>query len=42
MQQFCSRVLVMYKGDIVEQGDPNVIIRNPKDPYTKRLIDSIL
>ena len=42
VQQFCSRVLVMYKGDIVEQGDPNVIIRNPKDPYTKRLIDSIL
>ena len=42
VQQFCSRVLVMYKGDVVEQGDPNVIIRNPKDPYTKRLIDSIL
>ena len=42
VQQFCSRVLVMYKGDIVEQGDPSEIIRDPKDPYTRRLIDSIL
>ena len=42
VQQFCSRVLVMYKGDIVEQGDPSEIIRDPRDPYTRRLIDSIL
>ena len=42
VQQFCSRVLVMYKGSIVEQGDPNEIIRSPRDAYTKRLIDSIL
>ncbi len=42
VQQFCSRVLVMYRGDIVEQGVPDEIIRNPRDPYTRRLIDSIL
>ena len=42
VQQFCNRVLVMYKGSIVEQGDPNAIIRNPQNAYTKRLIDSIL
>ena len=42
VQQFCSRVLVLYKGKIVEHGIPDEIIRNPKDPYTKRLIDSIL
>ena len=42
VQQFCDRVLVMYKGSIVEQGDPDEVIRNPKDDYTKRLIDSIL
>ena len=42
VQQFCSRVLVLYKGKIVEQGVPNDVIRDPKDPYTKRLIDSIL
>ncbi len=42
VQQFCDRVLVMYKGDIVEQGRPDDVIRNPKDEYTKRLIESIL
>ena len=42
VQQFCNRVLVMYRGSIVEQGDPDEVIRHPKDDYTKRLIDSIL
>jgi peptide/nickel transport system ATP-binding protein len=42
VQQFCDRVLVLYKGSIVEQGEPDEIIRNPQDAYTKRLIDSIL
>ena len=42
VQQFCNRVLVMYRGSIVEQGIPDEIIRNPQDEYTKRLIDSIL
>ena len=42
VQQFCDRVLVMYKGDIVEQGRPDDVIRNPKDEYTKRLIESII
>ena len=42
VQQFCNRVLVLYKGKIVEQGKPDDVIRNPQDAYTKRLIDSIL
>lgn len=42
VQQFCSRVLVLYRGRIVEQGTPDEIIRKPQDAYTKRLIDSIL
>ena len=42
VQQFCDRVLVMYKGSIVEQGTPDDIIKNPKDAYTRRLIDSVL
>ena len=42
VQQFCNRVLVLYKGKIVEQGIPDEIIHNPQDGYTKRLIDSIL
>lgn len=42
VQQFCDRVLVMHHGSIVEQGKPNEIIHNPKNDYTKRLIDSVL
>lgn len=42
VQLFCDRVLVMYKGKIVEQGIPDEVIRNTKDGYTKRLIDSVL
>lgn len=42
VQQFCDRVLVMYKGSIVEEGIPDEVIRNPVNDYTKRLIDSIL
>ena len=42
VQQFCDRVLVTYKGRIVEQGRPDDVIRNPQNDYTKRLIESIL
>ncbi len=42
VQEFCDRVLVMYKGEIVEQGETDEIISNPQNDYTKRLIDSVL
>ncbi len=42
VQQFCDRVLVMYHGDIVEQGAPDAVICHPQNDYTKRLIDSVL
>ena len=42
VQQFADRVLVMYRGNIVEEGTPDEVIRAPKDHYTKRLIDSVL
>lgn len=42
VQQFADRVLVMYHGEIVEGGTPDEVIRNPKNDYTKRLIDSVL
>lgn len=42
VQQFCDRVLVMYRGEIVEEGKPDAVIRAPKNDYTKRLIDSVL
>lgn len=42
VQQFCDRVLVMYRGEIVEEGTPDEVIRNPQNDYTKCLIDSVL
>ena len=42
VQQFAARVLVMYHGNIVEEGTPDEVIRAPQDNYTKRLIDSVL
>lgn len=42
VQQFCDRVVVLYDGQIVEQGTPDDIINNPQADYTKLLVDSIL
>jgi peptide/nickel transport system ATP-binding protein len=36
-----DRMLVMQKGIIEEQGDPDQIYKTPKSPYTARLIASI-
>lgn len=41
-RSFASRVLVMYLGEIVEQGDPQQVIENPAHPYTQRLVASAL
>lgn len=41
VQAMCNRVLVMHEGRIVEEGIPDEIIKNPKEEYTKILIDSI-
>ena len=42
VHQFCDRVLVMYRGRIVEEGRPQQVIAQPADDYTRRLIDSAL
>lgn len=38
---FASRVLVMYRGKIVEQGPADEVLRAPGHPYTRALIDCI-
>ena len=40
VQSFCSRVLVMHAGKIVEEGAPDQIVMAPKSEYTKRLVDA--
>ncbi len=41
VKQLCSRVLVMYKGNIVESGDAQEIFLHPRNDYTKNLIAAI-
>ncbi|MGB9857311.1 MAG: ABC transporter ATP-binding protein [Dictyoglomaceae bacterium] len=36
-----DRILIMYLGEIIEEGTPEEIISHPKHEYTKRLIGSI-
>jgi len=36
-----SRLLVMYAGRIVEFGDTDEVLRDPRHPYTRGLIDSL-
>ncbi|MEO8219982.1 MAG: ABC transporter ATP-binding protein [Specibacter sp.] len=35
-----EKVVVMYKGQVVESGPALEILRNPKHPYTQRLVNS--
>lgn len=41
IKKICSRALVMYKGEIVEDGKIDQIFDAPKHEYTKSLINSI-
>jgi peptide/nickel transport system ATP-binding protein len=38
VSEIADRVVVMYKGDIVEEADAKIIFSNPKHPYTKGLL----
>ena len=41
VQQFCDRVIVMKDGRVVEEGIPDEVIQNPREEYTKMLVDSV-
>jgi len=41
IQGLCDRVAVMYRGEIVEYGDTESILRAPQHPYTKALLACI-
>ncbi len=39
--QISDKMIVLYKGRVVEAGDTKSIVENPKHPYTESLISSI-
>lgn len=41
LKKVCSRILVMYSGEIVEEGPINQVFETPLHPYTQGLIASI-
>ena len=41
VNSLCERVLVMQNGLVVESGNCEEIFRNPKQEYTKKLINAI-
>jgi peptide/nickel transport system ATP-binding protein len=41
VEYIADRVAVMRSGRIVEQGDCAAVLENPRDPYTRNLIDAV-
>lgn len=39
--QISDRIVVLYRGEVVEEGDPEDIVNRPQHPYTRLLISSI-
>lgn len=42
VKHMCDRIAVMYQGEIVEIGETESVLSSPTNPYTKKLIASIL
>lgn len=41
VRKLCTRVAVMRRGLLVEEGDAETVFHHPQHPYTKKLIDAI-
>ena len=41
VSELADDVLVMYMGNVIESGTAREVLKNPKHPYTKALMDSI-
>jgi oligopeptide/dipeptide ABC transporter ATP-binding protein len=37
----CDRIAVIYRGNLMEMGPAEEVIRDPKHPYTQALIDAL-
>lgn len=40
-QKLCDTILVLYKGEILEQGDVDLVLEQPLHPYTKGLVQAL-
>jgi ABC-type dipeptide/oligopeptide/nickel transport system ATPase component len=38
--QYCDRVAVMYRGEVIEEADVTTLFASPQHPYTQRLVAS--
>jgi len=41
VRHVCDRVLVLYKGEVVEVADAETLYINPQHPYTKKLLNAV-
>lgn len=41
VRALCDRLIVMYRGEVVERGSCEQIFANPQHPYTQALLDAI-
>ena len=41
IRYMCDRTAIMYLGDLVEVGETEAVIRNPKHPYTRALLSAV-
>jgi ABC-type oligopeptide transport system ATPase subunit len=41
VRYLCDRVVILFKGEVVEEGDIEEVFNNPKHPYTKTLLRAI-
>ena len=39
--KLCDRVVIMYAGQVMEHGDVYSVLKRPRHPYTRRLIDAL-
>ncbi|MBI5078509.1 hypothetical protein HZB08_00615 [Candidatus Saganbacteria bacterium] len=41
MRRFCDRVIVMREGGVVEEGKTREVLENPREEYTRKLINCL-
>ncbi len=39
IRKICDRVMILYKGELVEEGETERVFEQPKHPYTKKLLE---